>query len=139
MVSQLTSQFPVNCEFSNVNFCVKEQNTGHPVITGKRKGNLYVLSDETEAHFSYRFKSSTTDIWHQRLGHPQFSTIQLLKDKGLIEVVSFSKVDHLCDSCQLGKLSKLPFSSPEHSSSNVFNKIHSDLWGPAPVLSIGNF
>ena len=55
-VSQLISQFPVNCEFSNVNFCVKERNTGHPLITRKRKGNLYVLSDEPKAHFSYRFK-----------------------------------------------------------------------------------
>ena len=126
-VSQLTSQFPVNCEFSNVNFGVKARNTGHPLITRKRKGNLYVLSNELEAYFSYRFKSGTTDIWHQRLGHPQFSTIQLLKNKGLIEVVGSSKADHLCDSCQLGKLSKLPFSSSEHSSSNVFDKIHCDL------------
>ena len=97
------------------------------------------MSDEPKAHFSCRFKSSSIDIWHQRLGHPQFSTIQLLKNKGLIEVVVSSKADNLCDSCQLGKLSKLPFSSSEHSSSNVFDKIHCDLWGPALVLSIGKF
>ena len=84
-------------------------------------------------------KSSTTDIWHQRLGHQQFSTIKLLKNKGLIEVVGSSKAYHLCDSYQLGKLSKLPFSSSEHSGSNVFDKIHCDLWGLAPVLCIGKF
>lgn len=61
-VSQLTSQFPVNCEFSNDGFCVKERNTGHSLLKGKRKGNLYVLTDEPEAHFSNRFKSGTTDI-----------------------------------------------------------------------------
>ena len=94
-VSQLTSQYPVNCEFSNVNFCVKERNTGRPLITGRRKGNLYVLSDEPEAHFSYRFKSGTTNIWHQRLGYPQFSTIPLLKNKGFIDVIGSFKVDHL--------------------------------------------
>ena len=138
-ISQLTSQFPVNCEFSNDNFCVKARNTSHPLITGKWKANLYVLSNEPEAYFSSRFKSGTTDIWHQRLGHPQFSAIQLLKNKGLIEVVGSLKEDHLCDSCQLGKLSKLPFSSYEHSSSNVFDKIHCDLWGLASVLSISKF
>ena len=50
-----------------------------------------------------------------------------------------SKANHLCDSCQLVKLSKLCFSSSRHSSSNVFDKIHCNLWGPAPVLSIGKF
>jgi hypothetical protein len=28
LVSQLTTQFPVNCEFTNVDFCVKERQTG---------------------------------------------------------------------------------------------------------------
>lgn len=138
-ISQLTSQFPVNCEFSNNNFCVKERATGHSLITGKRKGNLYVVSNEPEAYFSYRFKSGTPDIWHQRLGHSQFSAVQRLKNKGLIEVVGSSKGDNLCDSCQLGKLSKLPFSPSENSSCSSFDKIHCDLWGPAPVQSIDKF
>ena len=108
-------------------------------MTGKRKNNLYVLSNKPEAYFSSRFKSCTSSVWHQRLGHPQFSTIQLLKNKGLIDVLGSSKPDHLCDSCQLGKLSKLPFSSSDHSCSSIFDKIHCDLWGPAPVLSINKF
>ena len=33
-VSQLTTQFPVNCEFYDVDFCVKERATRQPVITG---------------------------------------------------------------------------------------------------------
>lgn len=138
-VSQLTTQFPVNCEFSNVDFCVKERKTGQPLITGRRKGDLYVLPTSPELHFSHRFKSGSADIWHQRLGHPQFSALQLLKNKGLISVLGSLKTEHLCDSCQLGKLSKLPFYSSEHSSTGIFERIHCDLWGPAPVRSIGNF
>ena len=80
-VSQLTTQFPVNCEFSDVDFCVNERATGQPVITGRRKGDLYVLHNSPELYFSHRFKSGSADIWHQRLGHPQFSTLQLLKNK----------------------------------------------------------
>ena len=63
-VSQLTSQFPVNCEFSNIDFCVKGRNTGKPLMTGKRMNNLYVLSNKPEAYFSSRFKSCTSSVWH---------------------------------------------------------------------------
>ncbi|KAJ6866233.1 Retrovirus-related Pol polyprotein from transposon TNT 1-94 [Populus alba x Populus x berolinensis] len=138
-ISQLTKQFPVNCEFSDVDFCVKERKTGQPLITGRRKGDLYVLHNSPELHFSYRFKTGSAEVWHQRLGHPQASAVQLLKNKGLIDVTGAMKTEQLCDSCQLGKLSKLPFSHSEHSSTDVFEKIHCDLWGPAPVLSIGKF
>ncbi|KAK9082411.1 hypothetical protein Syun_031829 [Stephania yunnanensis] len=50
-ISQLTTQFPVNCEFSNSDFFVKERTTGQPIITWKRKGDLHVLSNSPELHF----------------------------------------------------------------------------------------
>ncbi|KAJ0099696.1 hypothetical protein Patl1_21683 [Pistacia atlantica] len=68
-VSQLTTQFPINCEFSNVDFCVKERETGQAMMIGKREGDLYVLSTSPELYFSNRFKSATAEVWHQRLGH----------------------------------------------------------------------
>ena len=49
------------------------------------------------------------------------------------------KTEKLCDSCHLGKLSKLPILHYKHSSTNVFEKIHCDLWGSALVLPIGKF
>ena len=39
----------------------------------------------------------------------------------------------------MGKLSRLPFSNSENSSTGIFEKNHCDLWGPAPVLSITRF
>ena len=137
--SQLTKQFPVNCEFSNVDFCVKERKTGQPVITGTRKGDLYVLPTSPELYFSTRFRTGSAEVWHQCLGHPQFLALQLLKNKGLIDVTGTLKSKHLCDSCQLRKLSRLPFSCSENSSTGIFYKIHYDLWGPSPVLSVGKF
>ena len=78
-------------------------------------------------HFSNRFKSGTVTTWHQRLGHAQFSALQLLKNKGLIDVLGSIKAEPLCDSCQLGKFSKLPFICLEHSSTSCFENIHCDL------------
>ncbi|GAU19509.1 hypothetical protein TSUD_77530 [Trifolium subterraneum] len=73
---------------------LSERETGEPIITGRRKGDLYVLSSLPELYFSNRFKSGSADIWHQRLGHPQTLALQLLKNKALIDVVGTVKPEH---------------------------------------------
>jgi histone deacetylase 1/2 len=62
-----------------------------------------------------------------------------LKNKGLIDVIEAIKHERVYDSCQFKKLSRLPFSHSEKSSSNIFLKIQCDLWGPTPILSIEKF
>ena len=42
-----------------------------------------------------------------------------------------------CVSCQLGKQPILPFSTNELISTNIFDLIHSDVWGPSSVSGIG--
>jgi hypothetical protein len=64
LVSQLATQFPINCEFSDVDFYVKERAAGQLVITGRRKGDLYVLHNSLELYFSHHFKSGLAYIWH---------------------------------------------------------------------------
>ena len=41
-----------------------------------------------------------------------------------------------CVSCQLGKLSALPFNTSESISTDIFDLIHSDIWGLSFVSSI---
>jgi len=106
---------------------------------GQRKGDLYVLSKMKEANFSNMQNSGTEELWHQRLGHPQNSAIKILWTKKSIDVNSNKRVDTLCESCQLGKHSKLPFNSSSSFSTDIIERIHCDIWGPAPVLSLGKF
>ena len=40
-------------------------------------------------------------------------------------------------SCQLGKQPTLPFNNSESISNNIFELIHSDIWGLSHVASIG--
>ena len=55
--------------------------------------------------------------------------------RGLLGSVSTKNFD--CISCQLGKQPVLPFNTNESISTDIFDLIHSDVWGPSPVSSIG--
>jgi len=61
-VSQLTTQFFINCKFSNVDFCVNEQEARQPVTTGRHKGDLYVLQNLPELYFSHYFKFGSAEV-----------------------------------------------------------------------------
>ncbi|KAJ8772626.1 hypothetical protein K2173_027803 [Erythroxylum novogranatense] len=138
-VGQLTDEYSVNCEFSNVSVFVKDRQTGQVLLQGPRNNNLYILSGISKAYFANRLKTVTADIWHQRLGHPQSSAISTLSNKNLIDVKGSLHSKSFCDSCQLGKLSKIPFSLSTNKSTVMFEKVHCDLWGPAPVMSFAKF
>ena len=42
-----------------------------------------------------------------------------------------------CVSCQLGKQPTLPFNTSETVSTDIFDLIHSDVWRPSSISSIG--
>lgn len=53
----LIAQFSVNFKFFDVDLCIKKWQTWQPLIKGRRKGDLYVLSTSLEFYFSNQFKS----------------------------------------------------------------------------------
>ena len=74
-------------------------------------------------------------LWHSRLRHAPSSRVQQLASKGLLGSVSIDNFD--CTSCQLEKQPALPFNNNESISNSIFELIHSDVWGPSLVASIG--
>ena len=74
-------------------------------------------------------------LWHARLGHAFSSRVQQLASRGLLGSVSTENFD--CVSCQLGKQPALPFNTSESISTDIFDVIHSDVWGPSSISSIG--
>ena len=74
-------------------------------------------------------------LWHARLGHAFSSRVQQLASRGFLGSVSTKIFD--CVSCQLGKQPVLPFNTSESISTDIFDLIHSDFWGPSSVSSIG--
>ena len=74
-------------------------------------------------------------LWHARLGHTSSSQVQELASRGLLGSVSMENFD--CVSCQLGKQLALPFNTSESISIDIFDLIHSNVWGLSSVSSIG--
>ncbi|KAG9439601.1 hypothetical protein H6P81_019766 [Aristolochia fimbriata] len=81
--------------------------------------------------------SSDSDfiLWHNRLGHVSRSTLHKMISSGGLGSVSSASLQ--CISCKLGKHTALPFHTSEHRSLAPFDVIHSDIWGLAPVPTMG--
>ena len=75
------------------------------------------------------------DLWHARLGRTSLSCLQLLASQGHLGSIQFPKFN--CTSCNFGKQTKLPFNNSDSFSSAPFDLIHSDIWGPTPVPTVG--
>ncbi|GKA13650.1 retrovirus-related pol polyprotein from transposon TNT 1-94 [Tanacetum coccineum] len=78
-------------------------------------------------------------LWHRRLNHLNFGTINDLARKDLVKGLprlKFEK-DHLCSACQLRK-SKRHTHKPKIENTNleVLNTLHMDLCGPMRVQTI---
>nr|GEV41191.1 retrovirus-related Pol polyprotein from transposon TNT 1-94 [Tanacetum cinerariifolium] len=78
-------------------------------------------------------------LWHRRLSHLNFDTINLLLKIDI--VVGLPKLkfvkDHLCSSCELGKAKRKSFYTKlTPSSKRRLQLLHMDLCGPMRVASI---
>nr|GEZ15152.1 retrovirus-related Pol polyprotein from transposon TNT 1-94 [Tanacetum cinerariifolium] len=83
--------------------------------------------------------SSQAWLWHRRLSHLNFNTINLLSKNDImvgLPKLKFVK-DHLCSSCELGKAKRKSFHSKlTLSSKRRLQHLHMDLCGPMHVASI---
>jgi len=82
---------------------------------------------------SLLYELLTKLIWHNRLGHVSFSVLQ----KSIFAFTLFvaNKRLPVCSDCQLARRSQLSFKISNHKSINPLDKVHTDVWGPAPILS----
>jgi hypothetical protein len=73
-----------------------------------------------------------TSTWHRRLGHPGPDTLSSLSRSSFIFCTSTTH--DFCHACQLGKHTRLPFSSSSRAE-KAFDLLHLDLW-ISPVISV---
>lgn len=77
-------------------------------------------------------------LWHCRLGHPTNNIVQTTLSKLSIPFPSTPN-PHICIPCLKGKFTNLPFLVNVSKSLVHFVVIHTDVWGPAPKMSLEGF
>ncbi|GJT55926.1 retrovirus-related pol polyprotein from transposon TNT 1-94 [Tanacetum coccineum] len=80
-------------------------------------------------------------LWHRRLSHLNFGTINQLAKQGLVKGLPKLKStkDHLCLACQMGKSKKESHPpNPEPSTNEKLQMLHMDLCGPMRVARINS-
>nr|GEZ69811.1 integrase, catalytic region, zinc finger, CCHC-type, peptidase aspartic, catalytic [Tanacetum cinerariifolium] len=124
--------------------CYIRDTDGVEIIKGSRGYNLYTISIEDMMKSSpicllSKASKNKSWLWHRRLNHLNFSTINDLAKKDLVRGLprlKFKK-DHLCSACQLGKSKKHTHKpKPENTNLDVLNTLHMDLCGPMRVQTI---
>nr|GEU91433.1 retrovirus-related Pol polyprotein from transposon TNT 1-94 [Tanacetum cinerariifolium] len=124
--------------------CYVRDTNGVKLIKGSRGFNLYTISVEDMMKSSpicllSKASKNKSWLWHLRLNHLNFGTINDLARKDLVRGLprlKFEK-DHLCSAYQLGK-SKKHTHKPKFKNTNleVLNILHMDLCGPMRVQTI---
>lgn len=78
------------------------------------------------------------DIWHRRLGHPSIGIFHRFLKKCNLPVKS-NTTFQFCEACKYGKSHAFPFPLFESRAKNLFDLIHTDVWGPAPLMSTDGY
>lgn len=91
-------------------------------------------SPPPSSHSALSITSLESSVWHKRLGHPNNSIlIRILSS--FSSSIPKTDLTTLCQACQLGKQSRLPFFDSNTVVSSPFELVHLDIWTP-PISSI---
>nr|GEY55587.1 hypothetical protein [Tanacetum cinerariifolium] len=126
------------------NTCFIRDLDGVDLLKGNRSINLYIINLYDMASASpiclmARATPTKSWLWHQRLSHLNFETINDFAKNDLVSDLPKFKYakEHLCPSCEQGKskrASHLP--KPVLNSKQRLHLLHIDLCGPMRVASI---
>ena len=81
--------------------------------------------------------NETPKLWQQRLGHMSEKVMKILHSKGKLPCLQSVEID-MCKDCILGKQRRVSFqTSGRTPKKEKLELVHSDVWGPKKVSSIG--
>jgi hypothetical protein len=102
--------------------------------------SFVVLEQKNEGDKTNTVPEKKTMLWHQRLGHIGEKGLRTLHGKGMIEGMYNCTLDFdFYENCIYGKHNRVRFPSGATRAKGILELIHSDVFGPVPVPSLGKF
>ena len=103
---------------------------------GKKTGTLYMTSSPRDT-IVVADTSTDTSLWHRKLGHMSEKGMKMLLSKEKLPELKSIDFD-MCESCILGKQKNVSFLKIGRTPKvEKLELVHTDLWGPSPVASLG--
>nr|GEU34835.1 retrovirus-related Pol polyprotein from transposon TNT 1-94 [Tanacetum cinerariifolium] len=126
------------------NACFIRNLEGVDLLKGDRSTNLYTINLHEMASTSpiclmARTSSTKSWLWHQRLSHLNFDTINdLARNDLILGILKFKyHKEHLCPSCEQGKSKRASHPpKPIPNSRQRLQLLHMDLYGQMRIASI---
>lgn len=123
--------------------CKVQTLDGVDILSGDREDNLFTVNlDDNQPTDNIclisQASSKNSWLWHRRLSHLNFQTINTLVNKDLVEGLPDNKyeAEHMCPSCAVGKIKRVSHKSKKTPNSLApLHLIHMDLCGPMKVRS----
>nr|GFC58335.1 retrovirus-related Pol polyprotein from transposon TNT 1-94 [Tanacetum cinerariifolium] len=126
------------------NACFVRNLEGVDLLKGDRSTNLYTINlyemaSASPICFMARTSSTKSWLWHQRLSHLNFDTINdLARNDLVVGLLKFNyHKEHLCPSCEQGKSKRVSHPpKPVPNSRQRLHLLHMDLCGPMRIANI---
>nr|GEZ60558.1 retrovirus-related Pol polyprotein from transposon TNT 1-94 [Tanacetum cinerariifolium] len=126
------------------NACFVRNLEGVDLLKGDRSTNIYTINLHEMASalpicLMAHTSSTKSWLWHQRLSHLNFDTINDLARNDLVAGLPQFKYhkEHLCPSCEQGKSKRASHPpKPVLNSRQTLHLLHMDLCGPMRIASI---
>ncbi|KAJ3704083.1 hypothetical protein LUZ61_007788 [Rhynchospora tenuis] len=136
-ISKLISDNPnLLIEFSNSYCIIKLLPTMSTLLQVPNVKGLYAVKFSSSPTAFYGVQASATK-WHYRLGHPSKDVTLNVVNRFQLPCIS-NKLT-ICHDCSIAKAHRLPFTASSSVSTFPLEIIHSDVWGPSPILSHNGF
>lgn len=118
-----------NCYFVFLPDCffVKDLKSRRTLFQGMSKNAIYPFQFQGRQPVAFVGVRVAAQVWHSRLGHPSSAVLSRLVSNKIVPTIG-SNCSSFCNSCQLAKSSKLPFSLSNSITTTPLALIHSDVW-----------
>jgi Integrase core domain/GAG-pre-integrase domain len=138
-LSQLLYDNPsLSINFFSSFFSIKDLHIKTPLTIPSLHG-LYCLkmispsSSSKVSPQAFLGQKFSTNLWHAKFDHPSNSTIINIINNHSLPCIRDN--NFICNDCMQVKAHILPFSISSSSTSSPLSLIHSDVWGPSPIVS----